>query len=136
MAKPFILPKDIPLDQYPKPGVFLSEGKRIVDAARQAVARVADARGAGVEETARATGDMVDEAMLGALRVVTVQRGRTPSDFALVAFGGAGGVHANALAKILGSYPVIVPEESLTTSVQRITYAQRRRTSLPGARRK
>jgi N-methylhydantoinase A len=55
---------------------------------------------------------MVDEAMLGALRVVTVQRGRTPSDFALVAFGGAGGVHANALAKILGSYPVIVPEES------------------------
>jgi N-methylhydantoinase A len=83
-----------------------------VDAARQAVARVADARGAGVEETARAIVDMVDEAMLGALRVVTVQRGRTPSDFALVAFGGAGGVHANALAKILGSYPVIVPEES------------------------
>ncbi len=82
------------------------------DAARQAVARVADARGAGVEETARAIVDMVDEAMLGALRVVTVQRGRTPSDFALVAFGGAGGVHANALAKILGSYPVIVPEES------------------------
>lgn len=83
-----------------------------VDAARQAVARVADARGAGLEETARAIVDMVDEAMLGALRVVTVQRGRTPSDFALVAFGGAGGVHANALAKILGSYPVIVPEES------------------------
>ena len=82
------------------------------DAARRAVARVADARGAGVEETARAIVDMVDEAMLGALRVVTVQRGRTPSDFALVAFGGAGGVHANALAKILGSYPVIVPEES------------------------
>jgi hypothetical protein len=34
MAKPFILPKDIPLDQYPKPEVFLSEGKRIVDGAR------------------------------------------------------------------------------------------------------
>ncbi len=83
-----------------------------VDAAYQAVARVAEARGAGVEETARAIVDMVDEAMLGALRVVTVQRGRTPSDFSLVAFGGAGGVHANALAKILGAYPVIVPEES------------------------
>jgi N-methylhydantoinase A len=82
------------------------------DAAHRAVARVAEVRGAGVEETARAIVDMVDEAMLGALRVVTVQRGRTPSDFALVAFGGAGGVHANALAKILGSYPVIVPEES------------------------
>jgi hypothetical protein len=35
MAKEFILPKDIPLDRYPKPEVFLSEGKRIADAARQ-----------------------------------------------------------------------------------------------------
>ena len=70
-----------------------------VDAAHAAVARVAEARGTGVEETARAIVDMVDEAMLGALRVVTVQRGRVPSEFALVAFGGAGGLHANALAK-------------------------------------
>jgi len=36
MVKPFILPKDIPLDQYPGPEVFLAEGKRIVDAARGA----------------------------------------------------------------------------------------------------
>jgi len=36
MPKPFILPKDIPLDQYPGPEVFLAEGKRIVDAARSA----------------------------------------------------------------------------------------------------
>jgi hypothetical protein len=36
MPKPFILPKDIPMDQYPKPEVFLSEGRRIVDAAREA----------------------------------------------------------------------------------------------------
>ena len=70
-----------------------------------AVARVAEARGAGVEETARAIVSMVDEAMLGALRVVTVQRGRVPGEFALVAFGGAGGLHANALARILGSLP-------------------------------
>ena len=35
--------------------------------------------------------------MLGALRVVTVQRGVDPRDFALVAFGGAGPLHANAL---------------------------------------
>jgi len=36
MAKPFVLPKDIPLDRYPKPEVFLAEGRRIVDAARAA----------------------------------------------------------------------------------------------------
>jgi len=34
MARPFVLPKDIPLDRYPKPEVFLGEGRRIVDAAR------------------------------------------------------------------------------------------------------
>ncbi len=83
-----------------------------VEAAYAAVERVARERGAGVHETARAIVDMVDEAMLGALRVVTVQRGRAPGEFALVAFGGAGGLHANALAQVLGSYPVLVPEES------------------------
>ncbi len=36
MPKPFILPKDIPMDRYPGPQVFLSEGRRIVDAARDA----------------------------------------------------------------------------------------------------
>ena len=36
MPRPFILPRDIPLDRYPKPEVFLAEGRRIVDAARAA----------------------------------------------------------------------------------------------------
>ena len=47
--------------------------------------------------------------MAGALRLVSVQRGYDPRDFALVAFGGAGPMHANAVAKVMGSYPVIVP---------------------------
>ncbi len=47
--------------------------------------------------------------MVGALRVVSVQRGLDPRDFALVAFGGAGPLHANALAELLGCYPVLVP---------------------------
>jgi N-methylhydantoinase A len=47
--------------------------------------------------------------MAGALRLVSVQRGHDPRDFALVAFGGAGPLHANAVAKLMGSYPVIVP---------------------------
>jgi N-methylhydantoinase A len=38
-----------------------------------------------------------------------VQRGHDPRDFALVAYGGAGPLHANALAKLMGSFPVIVP---------------------------
>jgi N-methylhydantoinase A len=47
--------------------------------------------------------------MAGALRLVSVQRGHDPRDFALVAYGGAGPLHANALAKLMGSFPVIVP---------------------------
>jgi N-methylhydantoinase A len=47
--------------------------------------------------------------MHGALRVVSVERGYDPRDFGLVAFGGAGPMHANALADILGAYPLIIP---------------------------
>jgi N-methylhydantoinase A len=68
----------------------------------------------GLDAPAAAAGvvDIVTENMLGALRVVTVQKGLTPSDFALVSFGGAGGLHANALASLLGCFPVLVPPES------------------------
>lgn len=47
--------------------------------------------------------------MLGALRLISVQQGFDPRDFALVSFGGAGPLHANALGKLTGSWPVIVP---------------------------
>jgi N-methylhydantoinase A len=51
----------------------------------------------------------VNENMAGALRVVSVQRGHDPREFALVAYGGAGPLHANAMAKLMGSFPVVVP---------------------------
>jgi N-methylhydantoinase A len=51
----------------------------------------------------------VNENMAGALRLVSVQRGYDPRDFALVAFGGAGPMHANAVARIMGSFPVLIP---------------------------
>ncbi len=110
-TEPTVTDADVVLGHLP-PRLLGGEMELDAQAAYAAVARVAEARGAGVHETARAIVDMVDEAMLGALRVVTVQRGRAPGEFALVAFGGAGGLHANALAQILGSYPLIVPEES------------------------
>ena len=57
----------------------------------------------------RASSRSSNETMAGALRLVSVQRGHDPRDFALVAFGGAGPLHANAVAKLMGSFPVIVP---------------------------
>ena len=47
--------------------------------------------------------------MIGAMRLVSVQRGYDPRQFVLVAFGGAGPLHANALARELGIPAVLVP---------------------------
>jgi N-methylhydantoinase A len=79
-------------------------------AARAAVQKIADAMGlASAEEAAEGIVAIVNENMAGALRLVSVQRGHDPRDFALVAYGGAGPLHANAVAKLMGSFPVIVP---------------------------
>jgi len=82
-----------------------------VDAAHAAVGTVAESMGVDVPRAAEGIVAIVNENMLGALRVVTVQKGLDPTEFALVAFGGAGGLHANAVAETLGCYPVIVPPE-------------------------
>ena len=95
---------------YLPPSLVGGEMTLDVDAARAAVQTVADAMGLPDAETAAAgIVDIVNENMFGALRLVSVQQGFDPRDFALVAFGGAGPLHANALAKLLGSWPVIVP---------------------------
>jgi N-methylhydantoinase A len=83
-----------------------------VDAAHAAVEALASRLGLDVHAAAAGIVDIVNESMLGALRVVTVQKGLPPSEFALVSFGGAGGLHANGLAALLGCFPVLVPPES------------------------
>jgi len=62
-----------------------------------------------VEKFAAGVVRVVDATMEKAIRVVSVERGRDPRDFALVAFGGAGGLHACALADALSIPRVIVP---------------------------
>jgi N-methylhydantoinase A len=79
------------------------------DAAKAAVQKIADALGLDLYRAAEGILDIVNENMAGALRLVSVQRGYDPRDFALVAFGGAGPMHANAVARVMGSFPVIVP---------------------------
>ena len=80
-----------------------------VDAARDAVAQIGERMKLSPEDAAKGIIDIANEVMLGALRVITVQRGLDPREFGLVAFGGAGPLHANALAELLGCYPVLVP---------------------------
>jgi N-methylhydantoinase A len=80
-----------------------------VEASKAAVQKIGDALGLDVHQAAEGILDIVNENMAGALRLVSVQRGYDPRDFALVAFGGAGPMHANAVARVMGSFPVIVP---------------------------
>lgn len=80
-----------------------------VEGARKAVAGIGETLGLSAEDAAKGIIDIANEVMLGALRVITVQRGLDPREFGIVAFGGAGPLHANAIAELLGCYPVMVP---------------------------
>ena len=78
-------------------------------AAAAAVQKVAEALGLSLEDAALGIYNIVNENMTGALRLVSVEQGYDPRDYALIAFGGAGPLHANALSKLLGSWPTIIP---------------------------
>jgi N-methylhydantoinase A len=71
--------------------------------------------------------DVVNAEMLRALRVVTVERGHDPRGLALVAFGGAGPLHACALAEELGMRTVLVPEAAGVLSALGLVASDERR---------
>src|SRR5262245_55477287 len=108
-ADPTVTDANVVIGHLP-PQLLGGEMSLDVEAARAAVQTIADAMGLGsVEEAAEGILAIVNENMAGALRLVSVQRGHDPRDFALVAYGGAGPLHANAVAKLMGSFPVLVP---------------------------
>ncbi|HTZ06651.1 MAG TPA: hydantoinase/oxoprolinase family protein [Gaiellaceae bacterium] len=71
--------------------------------------------------------EVVNAEMLRALRVVSVERGHDPREFALVAFGGAGPLHACALAEELGIEAVLVPEAAGVLSALGLVASDERR---------
>ncbi len=79
------------------------------EGAKAAVQTVADALGIDLMAAARGIIDIVNENMFGALRMISVQQGYDPRDFALMGFGGAGPLHVNAVARLMGSWPAISP---------------------------
>jgi len=108
-TEPTVTDANVVLGHLP-PRLLGGEMELDAGAARAAVQKIADAMGLeSVEQAAEGIVAIVNENMAGALRLVSVQRGHDPREFALVAYGGAGPLHANALAKLMGSFPVIVP---------------------------
>ena len=79
------------------------------EAARAAVAGLAHRLGLSVDRTAAGIAEVVEAEMARALRVVSVEQGHDPRELALVAFGGAGGLHQAALAREVGFARVVVP---------------------------
>ena len=92
------------------PATFLGGEMRLdAAAARQAMTGLAGSLGLTVEALAEGIIDIVNAKMANAIRTITVERGIDPRQFSLIAFGGAGPVHAVFLAQELSIPQVVIP---------------------------
>ncbi|MDP9144152.1 MAG: hydantoinase/oxoprolinase family protein [Actinomycetota bacterium] len=94
-----------------------------VDAARDAVGLIGSALGLSVEDVGAGIIEVVDTHMERALRAVSVEEGVDPSESVLVAFGGAGGLHASRLAQRLGMRRILIPPLSGVFSALGLLFA-------------
>lgn len=109
-TEPTVTDADLVLG-YLDPRFFLGGRMALdVDAARTAIkTRIADPLGLSMTDAAWGIHRIVNENMANAARIHAVERGKDPRAFPLFAFGGAGPVHACALASLVGNFAVIVP---------------------------
>jgi N-methylhydantoinase A/oxoprolinase/acetone carboxylase beta subunit len=117
--RPTVTDADLVLGRIPGEAAFSGLGRLEAAAARNALDRE------GV--TADGVVAVVDAAMERAVRVVTVERGVDARDLALVAFGGAGPLHACAIAGALGMRAVIVPPRAGVFSAVGLVCSPRQR---------
>ena len=105
----------------------LAGGVRLdAQAAQDAVGRLATELGLPVGDCAAGILRVANAEMVRALRVMTVERGLDPRGFALLAFGGAGPLHAAAIAEELGITRILVPRASGVLSALGLAAADRR----------
>jgi N-methylhydantoinase A len=97
-----------------------------LDAARRAVGDLATTLELDEQDCARGIVRVANTEMVRALRVMTVERGVDPRRYALLAFGGAGGLHAAAIADELGIDRVLCPRASGVLSALGLAVAERR----------
>ncbi len=97
------------------------------DAAERVVGELGGELGLAPEDTAAGIVRVAATQMAQAARVVTVERGIDPRELALVSFGGAGGLHAAAIADELGMQTVVAPVASGVLSALGLALSERRR---------
>jgi N-methylhydantoinase A len=108
-TEPTVTDANVVLHRIP-PGAKLADTLEIdEEAAKRAVQTIADGLGIELTAAAEAILTIANENMHAALRVVSVERGYDPRDFALIAFGGAGPLHANALGRLIHADPIVIP---------------------------
>jgi N-methylhydantoinase A len=99
------------------------------EAAKKAISGLGDSLGLDEIETAEGIVRIAGQEMVRALRVVTVERGVDPRRFALMPFGGAGPMHAAAIAEQMGMTKILCPRASGVLSALGLTASDRRRDS-------
>ena len=82
--------------------------------------------GLSAEAAAQGILAIADNDMVGAIRVISVERGHDPRDFALIPFGGAGPLHGSSLARLLGAQTVVVPPSPGVLSAMGLLVSQLR----------
>jgi N-methylhydantoinase A len=113
---------------YLPPGSELAGGVGLdEEAAERALARLGSALGLDPLRTAEGIVAVANAEMIRALRVVTVERGIDPRRFALLPFGGAGPMHAAALAQELGARRILCPRAGGVLSALGLCAGERRR---------
>jgi len=122
-TRPTITDANLLLGRLDPLGLLGVAGEAPLDAVREAVTReIGQPLGLGLEQAAAAIIDIGNDRMAGAIRMVTLARGHDPRDFTLFAFGGAGPMHAAALARELSIPRVLVPARpGITNAIGCIT---------------
>lgn len=135
--KPTVSDANVVLGRLP---ARLADGFRIDgELAKDAIATIADSLGISLEKAAHGIVSVVASNMARAIRAVSVEKGQDPRNFALMCFGGAGGLHAADVADILAMRSIIVPRapgilcaEGLIVSDLQENYIASCRTPLEG----
>ncbi|WP_458204478.1 hydantoinase/oxoprolinase family protein [Haladaptatus sp. NG-SE-30] len=109
-TRPTVTDADLLLG-YMDPDYFLGGRRSLdVDAAREAMREhVADPLGMDVEEAAAGVFEIVNGAMADLLRQITIERGHDPRQYSILAYGGAGPLHAPFYGDDLGAQSIVVP---------------------------